>query len=225
MTGSYLSATLGCIVLLVLAPAAQAASYPVQEPEDIPRFSRHVAAVLSKLGCNGGTCHGAVKGQNGFRLTLFGADPGLDHSRLIHEFGGRRLNFQTPENSLLLLKATGQVSHEGGKRMAVGDADYETFRRWIAAGAKLDALEPSRITRLKITPAEHTARPGESYRLRVEATFADGSREEVTRLCSFESLDKQVAICDRDGQVLVKGVGDTALMVRYIADPAIALVL
>src|SRR5262245_57270173 len=68
-----------------------------------PLFSRHVAAVFSRSGCNGGTCHGAVKGRNGFRLTLFGADPALDHDRLVREFGGRRLNVADPDASLLLL--------------------------------------------------------------------------------------------------------------------------
>src|SRR5579864_5557348 len=92
--------------------------------DDAPLFSRHVVAVFSKLGCNGGMCHGAVKGQNGFRLALFGADPALDYERIIHEFGGRRLNRQDPGASLLLLKATGKVSHEGGKRMDVGSLEY-----------------------------------------------------------------------------------------------------
>src|SRR3954470_11628888 len=82
-----------------------------------PKFSRHVVPLFSRLGCNAGACHGAVKGQNGFRLTLFGADPGLDHVRVVREFGGRRLNFRDPDASLLLLKGTGQVPHEGGKRL------------------------------------------------------------------------------------------------------------
>jgi hypothetical protein len=184
-----------------------------------------VAAVFSRLGCNGGTCHGAVKGQNGFRLTLFGADPALDHERLVHEFGGRRLNFHAPEGSLLLLKAAGQVSHGGGKRMEVGGGEYELIRRWIAGGAPLDALEQSRLKALRLKPAGYTARAGESYRLQVEAAFADGSVEDVTRLCSFESLDRQVALVDRDGLVQVKGTGDTALVVRYRAEPAVAFVL
>src|SRR5262245_60218570 len=72
-----------------------------------PVFSRHVVPLFSRLGCNAGACHGAVKGQNGFRLTLFGADPGLDHTRLLRESSGRRLNLLDPESSLLLLKATG----------------------------------------------------------------------------------------------------------------------
>ncbi len=206
------------ILVLLLAPAAQA--------QDVaPQFSRHVAAVFSKAGCNSGACHGSVNGQNGFRLTLFGASPALDHERLLREFGGRRLNFESPEASLLLLKATGAASHGGGVRLAVGSPGYDTLLRWIAGGAKLDAVEKSRLTMLRVTPAEHTAKPGESYRLKVEATFADGSSEDVTALCTYESMDRHVAAVERDGQVQIKGAGDAALIVCFRADPAVALVL
>ncbi len=37
-----------------------------------PRFTRHVVPLFSRLGCNAGTCRGKVKGENGFRLSLFG---------------------------------------------------------------------------------------------------------------------------------------------------------
>jgi hypothetical protein len=216
MSGRFLvPAVLG---LLVLLPASAGAADP-------PRFSRDIAAVFSRLGCNGGTCHGAVKGQNGFRLSLFAADPALDYQRLVREYGGRRLNLHAPEASLLVLKATGQVSHAGGKRTAVGSPEYDLLCRWIAAGAPLDAPDRSRLTRLRVTPAEQTARPGESYPLRVEATFADGSTEDVTRLCSFESQDRQVVTVDHDGRVDVRGPGDAALLVRYRSEPAVALVL
>src|SRR5206468_263255 len=150
------------ILLAALLTTGPAGAAPGGRDAGAPRFSRHVAAVFSKLGCNAGTCHGAVKGQNGFRLTLFGADPALDHARLLREFAGRRVDFHTPESSLLLLKATGQASHGGGKRTDVGSADYQTLRRWIAAGAPLDALEKSRVTRLHVTPADHLAKPGQN---------------------------------------------------------------
>jgi Protein of unknown function (DUF1553)/Protein of unknown function (DUF1549) len=190
-----------------------------------PRFSRHVTALFSRLGCNGGTCHGAVQGRGGFRLTLFGADPALDHERLRREYGGRRLNLSDPDASLILLKATARIPHEGGKRMEAGSREYQILRRWIADGAALDSIEKSRVSRLRVTPAEQTARPGASFPLRAEATFADGSTEDVTSLCSFESLDQAVATIDRDGKVLTRGVGDTALIVRYRAEPVMALVM
>lgn len=210
------------ILIAALAPLLAGTSVHAQES---PRFSREVAAVFSKLGCNGGACHGAVKGQNGFRLTLFGGDPALDHERLLHEIGGRRLNFENPGASLLLLKATGEAAHGGGKRMDVGSREYEILRNWIAGGARLDPIEKSRLTALTVSPKEHTAAPGTAYRMKVQARFADGSVADVTGLCAFESSDKHVAIVDRDGVIQVKHPGDAAVQVRFRADAAVALVL
>src|SRR3954470_22130616 len=109
--------------LLVLLAATGLATCPAPlrageaaVPPD-PLFSRHVVPLFSRLGCNAGACHGAVKGQNGFRLSLFGADPAADHDRRRREANGRRLNHFSPEASLLLMKATGEAAHEGGKRM------------------------------------------------------------------------------------------------------------
>ncbi len=209
------------VVVLIVACAPG----PVGAASEKPLFSRHVAAVFSRLGCNAGICHGAVKGQNGFRLSLFAADPALDHDRLVKEFGGRRINLAHPEASLLLLKATGAVAHEGGKRMEAGSPEYEILRRWIAGRAVLDPPDQSRTIALQVTPAEHTARPGETYRLAVQARFADGSTEDVTALCSFDSLDHQVATVARDGVVRAVGTGDVALVVRFRAEPATALVV
>ncbi|MBM3994955.1 MAG: DUF1553 domain-containing protein [Planctomycetes bacterium] len=192
---------------------------------DAPSYHRHVTAVFSKLGCNGGACHGAVQGQNGFRLTLFGADPALDHARLTREFSGRRLNQQDPDASLLLRKATGDLPHVGGKRMSADSPEYKLLRAWIAAGALLDAAGPARLVQLRVSPAEHSAKIGERYRLKVDATFADGAREDVSALCSYETLDKHVAVVEADGQVHIKGAGDAAVIVRYRATPAIASVL
>src|ERR1700733_8038661 len=113
-----LSFVLGAGALLLFSagptPAAAAA-----KPAAEPLFTRHAQAVFSRLGCNGGTCHGAVKGQGGFKLSLFGADPVLDHERLLRGGGGRRLDLLTPDSSLLLRKATGQVAHQGGKRTGI----------------------------------------------------------------------------------------------------------
>src|SRR5205823_182346 len=118
-----------------------------------------------------------------------------------------------PDASLLLLKATGRVAHQGGKRMAVGSPEYDLLRRWIAAGAPAEPPDPARVTQLRVTPAEQTVKPGQTYRLRVEAKFADGTAEDVTRLCSYESLDASVASVSGDGQVSARGVGEAAIMV------------
>ena len=73
-------------------------------------------AVLSKAGCNLGTCHGNQNGKGGFRLSLRGENPEADFATLTHDQNGRRANVVNADQSLLLLKSTMQVPHEGGKR-------------------------------------------------------------------------------------------------------------
>src|SRR6185437_15728429 len=190
-----------------------------------PSYQRHVAALFSRLGCNGGACHGAVKGQNGFRLSLFGADPTGDAERLLREFGGRRLNLADPEASLLLAKPTGRAEHGGGVRLLAGSTEYETIRKWIAGGAKVDDEARSQVKELRVSPAERTAKPGERFAFRVEAVFADGSREDVSAYCSFTSMDAATATVDASGTVEPRSPGEAVIMVRYRAHPAMARVV
>ena len=58
-----------------------AASAPVS-------FRNDVIPVLTRAGCNGGACHGAAAGKNGFGLTLFGYDPAKDLRALGRDYRG-----------------------------------------------------------------------------------------------------------------------------------------
>lgn len=190
-----------------------------------PRFSRHVVALFSRLGCNGGTCHGAVQGQNGFRLSLFGANPEHDYEQLLRGGAGRRVNSIEPDKSLLLLKATGTAPHRGGRIVKQNSPDYDLLKRWLTAGADLDAVDDSRVVSLHATAPQQVLSPGESYRLRVDAKFADGSAEDVTQLCSYKSQNEGIATVDNQGRVVAAGVGDTAIVVRYRSEPTISMVV
>lgn len=215
---------LSLALVLVAFACPTARSFAGGLPTEIV-FSRHVVPIFSKLGCNAGACHGAVQGQNGFRLSLFGAEPALDHFRLLREAAGRRINTAHPDESLLLLKATGQVEHRGGLRTTLGSADYRILRDWLAQGARIDAVGKSLVDQLMVSPREKLGAVGEAYSLKVEAKFADGSTEDVTALCTFESNNKDVAEVDRFGRVQLVGVGDAPLVVRYRSQPALALAL
>src|ERR1700722_10242406 len=68
-------------------------------------FERHVMGLLSKSGCNAGSCHGSFQGKNGFRLSLFGYDPSLDYASLTRDNLGRRVHLIKPDESLLLMRA------------------------------------------------------------------------------------------------------------------------
>lgn len=210
---------------LVLYFGTNATAFAAETNPKPPLFSRHVVPLFSRLGCNAGACHGAVKGQNGFRLSLFGADPASDHYRLVREAGSRRLNLHDPDSSLLILKATGQAAHVGGARLRRGSSEFAIVHNWIATGAQLDAIDQSLVARLSITPDQKTARQGERFALHVSANFVDGTAEDVTSLCTFEPANKELARIDPSGQVGALAVGDTALIARYRAEPVVALLV
>ncbi|GDY22613.1 hypothetical protein LBMAG56_39600 [Verrucomicrobiota bacterium] len=198
---------------------------------DEPQFGRHVVPILSKLGCNGGACHGAVQGKGRFSLSLFGGDPQADYAQVVHAFAGRRINPIEPAKSLLLRKPTQDLAHEGGLRLEPGSFEHHLLLRWIAGGMQRDNPEDPqqvaryRVKQLRIAPAEQVLEPGKTYALRVEATFADGTVEDMTRFCSFESRDKSVVTVDASGLVRGVGVGDTSLVARYRGEPVAATVL
>src|SRR4051812_44358997 len=79
-------------------------------------FRNDVMAVVSKAGCNAGACHGNKTGKGGFKLSLRGQDPDLDYAALTHDLFARRTNPLDPDRSLILLKPTAQLAHEGGQR-------------------------------------------------------------------------------------------------------------
>ena len=218
---------LTCLAGIILS-AAYASTARAGEvaalPQD-PVFSRHIVPLFSRMGCNAGACHGAVQGKNGFRLSLFGADPAADHERLLREFGGRRINHAEPEASLLLQKVSGRVPHEGGKLLDVGSPGYQMLLTWLVRGALLDAVAQSQVQELTVEPNQHTAKSGTTYPLRVQAKFADGSTEDVTALCTFDSRDRDVVGVDRTGQVTIVGAGSGRLVIRYRGQPVLAQVL
>ena len=213
--------------LIGSSPGVLRADVPVAEqPKTTPLFSRHIVPVLSRLGCNaGGACHGTVKGQAGFRLSLFGAKPEEDFERLTREFASRRVNVLDPAHSLIVLKATGQVPHGGGKRTEIGSADYRLLFDWIAARTPLDDPAKSRVARLTVSPAELILKVGESHRLQVTASYSDGTTADVTSLCRHESSDEEVAGLDPSGTVRGRRAGTTVAVIRYGAEPVLANLL
>src|SRR5262245_43601704 len=69
-------------------------------------FRTEVMAVLSRGGCNAGTCHGNLNGKGGFKLSLRGENPEADLAALTRDALGRRTDPHRPEASLILQKAT-----------------------------------------------------------------------------------------------------------------------
>jgi hypothetical protein len=180
-----------------------------------PDFVRDVAPVISRMGCNQGTCHGAAQGKNGFKLSLRGYDPLFDVTAFTDDNAGRRVNVASPEDSLMLDKPTGVVPHGGGVLMNPGDAHYEIVRAWIAQGAKLER-ESAKATRINVFPENPIAQlPGSTQQLRVVATYPDGATRDVTREAFLESGDTEVAAARPRGLIAALRRGEAPILVRY----------
>ncbi|HWA97673.1 MAG TPA: DUF1549 domain-containing protein, partial [Pirellulales bacterium] len=179
-------------------------------------FRNDVMAVLSKAGCNQGTCHGNQNGKNGFKLSLRGQDSKGDLDILRHEQFGRRVNLVEPAGSLLLAKAVATVPHGGGRRFAIGSEEYDVLLRWIAAGMPPDPADLPRLTKLEVTPREQVLfAPHDRLSLRTTATFSDGSVRDVTRWAVYTPSNPIVTVAN-DGAVARERDGETTIVVRYL---------
>ena len=178
-------------------------------------FVHDVAPVLSRVGCNQGTCHGSAQGKNGFKLSLRGYDPLFDIRALTDELASRRVNVAAPDASLMLLKPTGSVPHVGGQVFLPGDPYYEIIRDWISDGARLNLATP-RATSIAIAPANPAIlRIGGKQQMRVVATYADGTTRDVTREAFIESGNGEVATAARPGLITSLRRGEAPILARY----------
>jgi hypothetical protein len=178
-------------------------------------FERHIMGLLSKAGCNSGSCHGSFQGKNGFRLSLFGYEPAMDFANLTRDNLGRRINTLKPDESLLLTKATGATAHEGGMRFGKDGWVYNTFRQWMSDGARWEKGSGA-IEKLEISPPDFAlladAKPKQ---IGVTATFADGTREDITPFCDFRISDDAIAAVSPFGLLTPRQPGDAGLTVLY----------
>lgn len=179
-------------------------------------FANQIVPIFTKNGCNGGGCHGKSSGQNGFKLSLLGFEPGEDYEFLVREARARRLFPAAPERSLLLLKGAAMVAHGGGQRLTEGSDDYRLLVRWIGQGMPQGADTDPKLSRIEVFPKERVMARGGKQQLAVLAHYTDGSIKDVTRGALFEPNDKNLAKSDETGLVNVFDLpGDVAVMVRY----------
>lgn len=209
-----LHATVAALLVSALLPPPAYDSV-AGAPEHGVQFERHVMGILGRMGCNSGSCHGSFQGRGGFRLSLFGYDPEKDYTALTRDPMARRVDSLDPDQSLILLKATGQVPHGGGKRFGRGSWAYNQFREWIQSGAQRGKGQGT-LLGLVIKPAECVLNaPGEQAQLRVEAQFFGGAIEDVTHYCEFRSNDDGVVEASAGGQLTATRPGDTTVVVSY----------
>jgi hypothetical protein len=178
-------------------------------------FERHIAPLLGRHGCNTGACHGSFQGKGGLYLSLFGYSAEKDYAALTRDGMGRRVNLGDPERSLLLLKPTTQLPHEGGRRFTKDSWQYRLLREWIAQGAKWGSSDGS-VKRIETQPREHRFnKPGEAIQLKVIVEFGDGTREDMTAFCEFRVKDDYIAEVSPSGEVRGLHPGDTAVVIAY----------
>jgi hypothetical protein len=213
---------LAMVLPLIAAKKPAAAPKPGTTPavaataSKIPSFRLDVEPVLFRAGCNSGGCHGAAAGKDGFHLGLFGYDPAGDYYRLTQQIVGRRIDLALPEQSLLLLKATGAVPHTGGRRFKPDSEYYATVLRWIKAGAPDDAANVPQVTGISLSPDKIVFGPKDKPRtLQVLAKYSDGTTRVVNQLALYLTNNKTTADIGDQGLVSPGKRGDTFVFARF----------
>ncbi|MCA9264118.1 MAG: DUF1553 domain-containing protein [Planctomycetales bacterium] len=187
----------------------------VAAPSPVADFNIEVMSALAKGGCNAGRCHGNSNGRGGFFLSLRGQFPHDDFLSLTEDMRSRRIDRAHPAQSLLLLKATAQVPHEGGQRFAATSPEYQILAEWIRRGAP-PSNSDTQVSRIRVTPGETLLHaPNTSLQLNVLADFSDGTQRDVTRLAIYEPADLRCEV-DRDGLVRCQQFGESTIVVRYL---------
>ncbi len=188
-----------------------------QENEFKPDYVRDIMPVISRMGCNQGTCHGSKDGKNGFKLSLRGYDPIYDIRAFTDDLGGRRVNAAAPDSSLLLLKATGAVPHEGGQITKINSDYYNIVKSWISGGAKLDLSTP-KVKGIEVFPKNPVVQKiGTKQQIRVVATYHDGLKRDVTREAFVQSGNTEVAEPEKANHSLITTIrrGEAPILIRY----------
>ncbi len=202
-------------VQVTAAGASAELAVEVKDAKSIPvSFVREIIPVTSKVGCNAGTCHGAQQGKNGFKLSLRGYDPLFDYRALVDDIAGRRFNRAVPSQSLILLKPTQGVPHEGGFLFGEDSRYYKLIEQWIAEGCRFEDEQP--VAELEVFPKKPLLqRSDDVQQLVVLARYPDGTSRDVTREVVYDTSDFEVAKVDQTG--LIQGVrrGEAAALIRY----------
>jgi hypothetical protein len=203
-----------CVWLIASAVAAEESVHVSDQPS--VSFVNEVVPILSRFGCNAGSCHGSATGKDGFALSLFGYDPAGDYRALIRELPGRRVNLAMPAESLLLEKATGSVPHTGGKLFEKTSEPYKRLLRWIRESPDFDGETAAKVASVSMTPPEVVLERHQAMRqIQITAEYDDDTTRDVTSLATFTSNDPGVVGVSETGQLVAAGPGETIVLARF----------
>ena len=181
-------------------------------------FTRDVMPVLSKAGCNGGGCHGNQNGKGGFKLSLWGENPTLDHKNILSS--EKRANPSNPEVSKLLRKPTLLERHEGDKRFDLESEEYRILHDWLKLGAKNDVDSAPQLESIRIIPSSVLlSAPNKKINLQVKAKFSNGEEKDVSQWAVYESANLGAEV-SAGGELEFSQPGETTVFVRYMGGRA-----
>ncbi|MFN7877114.1 MAG: DUF1549 domain-containing protein [Pirellula sp.] len=147
------------LILLVILPLQSIANESID-------FDFDVLPVLTRAGCNAGSCHGAAVGRGGFHLSLWGSDPASDYAAITREFEGRRIDVRRPTESLLLKKPTGTIDHEGGAILDENSASFKIVHTWLQQGAR--RIRGRELEKIEVRFKHATLAPNSAAKLSVQ---------------------------------------------------------
>ena len=182
-------------------------------------FRLDVMPVFARAGCNMGSCHGAARGKDGFRLSLFGFDPTGDYHRLTREMPGRRINLANPEGSLLVQKAVAQ------SRIQVGSVSRKIVNLQIVlfVGLQQEQKMIQMLVRMLrsykrliyIHPHRFLKAKQATQQLVAVARFSDGTDRDVTDLVWYGSNNDSSVAITPSGNAASGQRGESFVMARY----------
>lgn len=193
--------------------------------QPVPNFRNDIQPVLTKLGCNSGACHGSQYGKGGFKLSLLGFDAEADYEAIVKDLKGRRVDLESPADSLIVRKPSLAIPHGGGRRFASNSATYNLLLSWISSGVAPPVAADPILVSVDVSPVSQTLAVGQRIAVRATARFNNGTSRDVTALARIEILNDSVAEISTEAVVTAKGGGRAAVLARYMGRSAVANLL
>src|SRR5215467_8605442 len=201
------------LLLLAAAPFRGADGAPAAPKLS---FTNDIVPIFTKAGCANSNCHGSIRGQAGFKLSLFGYEPQLDYQAIVKDLDGRRIDPKNPQQSLILRKPTSVIPHGGGERFKVGSLEYNGILEWIQQGADYDTGAP-KLQKLRVRPEELLLTGLDSRgQITVTGEYMDGATAELTLKIQYTPNDASVVEVSPSGEIKPLRAGETAIMVRTL---------
>jgi hypothetical protein len=180
-------------------------------------FVNDIVPIFTKSGCANSNCHGSIRGQAGFKLSLFGYEPELDYQAIVTNSDGRRINRKNPDESLILRKPTYAIPHGGGERFKKGSLEYNAILEWIQQGSQYDPPFAPRLQKLRVA-SEELLLTGLDSRPKISVTgeYTNGATTDLSRKVQYTPNDESVAEVSPAGEIKPLRAGETAIMVRTL---------